>query len=68
MSERVDEPSDPSPEAEAESAPERETASPFQADERRARRAIMRAARLLIGTILLLFAIGLVYRLVRNAG
>jgi hypothetical protein len=41
---------------------------PRSADERRARRAIMRAARVLIGTILLLLLLGLVVRALRDAG
>jgi hypothetical protein len=40
-----------------------EASSPPTPDERRARRLFLRAARVLIGTILLLFLIGLVYRM-----
>ncbi|MHC5212820.1 MAG: hypothetical protein ACYTG2_19090 [Planctomycetota bacterium] len=41
---------------------------PPNPDERRVKRTIMRTARLLIGTIVALFALGLVYRLLRGEG
>jgi hypothetical protein len=40
-----------------------ERPAPPNPDERRAKRAILRVARVLIGTIVLLFLVGLAYRL-----